>query len=128
MSDLATQCSFQDHYLCVEFKSGSAECRQLEERYPGVRFNRVMVTIFALFRFANAPDEDYVEIWFNLSGAETALKRHGFDKPTYCGAKTRTLQGYRLSHTSYEDGLDRIAVVLVPALLAKFQTSGGAPS
>jgi hypothetical protein len=111
--------SFPDTYTRVEHKHGSRECSLLEERYPGIRFNKVAAHMLARFRFQNSPDQDHIDVSFNLSATEAALKRHGFDKPLWCN-RVRTRNGYRLSGAAYDNGLDRVASVFIPLLLARF--------
>ena len=68
MADLARASSQPSLNVLTGFCRNSPECRVLEQRYPGIRFNRVEVSIFARHFFKHAPDEDYVDVWFNISG------------------------------------------------------------
>lgn len=111
--------AFPGHYGHVRLTRG--ECTVLEERYPGIRFNRVSVDLFALHWFQHVPDtDDYVSVNFNISGTKAALKRHGFDAPSYVGARVPTKTGERLSYAKYVDGLERLATVFIPSLLTRF--------
>jgi hypothetical protein len=78
MSGQTDPAAFPEHYGHVSFPRGSVECCALEQLYPGIRFNRVSVSIFARFYFEHAPDRDYVEASFNISGTQEDLERHGF--------------------------------------------------
>jgi hypothetical protein len=114
--------AFPEHYGHFEFRRTSAECCALEQLYPGIRFNRVTVTIFARFYFEHAPDQDYVEVSFNISGTMEDLERHGFWPPSSSiTSPVRTSRGYRLWGASYDDGLDKLAALFIPPLLERFK-------
>lgn len=95
----------------IRFPRSSPECRALEARYPGIRFNRVLVE--------DDSNIDYFDVSFNLSGTAEALDQHGFAHPKRCMHRFRTREGWRLTYASYEDGLERIAALFIPQLLAR---------
>jgi hypothetical protein len=116
--------SFTGQYTRVRYRRGSPECTKLEARYPGIRFNDVQADLWAVHMFRHegeSPlDTDYVRVWFSISGTDEVLRRHGFDEPEHCCCRARTLTGRRFTTARYQDGLDRLACLFVPELLAKF--------
>jgi hypothetical protein len=112
--------SFIDKYTQVVYRHGSRECSKLEQRYSGIRFNQVEARLPALFCFSDEDDQDYVGVCFNISRTVEALQRHGLDKPTYTVSRSKTRTGIRLNGAEYMDGLDRVATLFMPELLARF--------
>lgn len=119
----------------TECRSG-ALCAALHQRYPGLKFLNVLIEI--------ASDEELVEggelvqrILFTVSGSAADLERHRFADPSWWPAIPasgegrnagteglgrawrvwRNKKGYRLEFAEYDDGLDRVAAVMVSALL-----------
>ena len=120
MSDRTDPAEFPEVYGGVSFPRESSECRALEQRYPGLRFNRIEVGIFARFAFKNYTDRDYIDVGFSISGTKEDLERHGFWSPSW-GHPVRTRSGYRLCRASYDDGLDKLAALFIPPLLKRFK-------
>ncbi len=107
---------------CMAYARGSSECNALEARYPGVRFNRVQIMLFCLHDFDRKPEEDYIDIVWNISGSTEDLVRHGFANPRRVhGGRARTRAGWRFDWASFDDGLDRIAGLFMPAILGRFK-------
>jgi hypothetical protein len=120
-----------------------ALCAALTPRYPAIRFNRVEISAFTdqdLLEHPN-PDVDLVCISFSVSGAAADLERHGFVHPDWwalipegrkstmhpqtsgfgdCYILQRTNRGFRVDHGCYDDGLDRLLLLVAPSLLARF--------
>ena len=107
--------------MCLKYGPNSDVCQALARRYPGIRFNQVNVDVWHDWYMQHSPDEDSVRVLFNMSGSPDALKDHGFDQPIYCGSRMRTKSGVRISCARFTDGLDRVAHLLVPALLERFR-------
>lgn len=106
----------------------------LAGRYPGLKFLRVWVQ--------DASDEallegDDLRVFFTVSGSAADLERYRFADSSWWARVPpsgegrnvvteglgqaykvwRNKKGYRVENGEYDDGLDRIAAVMVPALL-----------
>ena len=124
---------YADGSRTLEFSRATAECRALGEAYPGIQFNKVQLFFLPHEALYDDPDRDDIDILFNVSGAGVDLVRHGFARPAWwtvlspfgqsrnCGTQgfgsawlaTHTNTGYRLQGVRYEDGLTKLAPVLL---------------
>jgi hypothetical protein len=135
------------YYLTLD--SATPECAALAERYPGVRFNKVILSFDergakilgkSVGHWVTRPDaDDPLFINFCVSGAARDLLRHGFAHRSWLKFRkgSRTQFGtpgfgyacsvtrikphwYRINGSGYDDGLDRLAMVLFPQFWAGF--------
>jgi hypothetical protein len=116
-------------------------CWALARRYPGLKFLSVQVD--------GASDEaliagDDLRVFFTVSGSAADLERHRFAEPSWWATVPpsgegrmvateglgqayrvwRNKKGYRIQSGEYVNGLDRVAAVMMPALLP-WKTAAG---
>jgi hypothetical protein len=115
----------------LDFDKQSALCIALRNRYQGIRFNRVEISIGHDHWLDAYPDDDSCVVRFSVAGTRADLERHGFAHSSWfermpkCGVRnvrrvpgfggasyarlTRTTTGFRLETVPLDDGLVRLA-------------------
>ena len=127
---------YGDGSSAVAFKRSDVECRSLERRYTGLRFNHLHLLFLPPQIWLDDPERDNLEIRFNVSGSFHDLVKHEFaheswltplrapgahhrcETPGFGSAwrSARTRSGFRLQGASYADGLLRLMRALHPPL------------
>jgi hypothetical protein len=106
--------------------------------FPGLRFAVGIYPLSDQQIKGHGSDDDLVEVHFNVSGSAEDLVRHRFADPGWlhnmgshrgarrllttkglgaCSWVRRTKTGFSINGARYDDGLDRIAAIFVPAML-----------
>ena len=121
---------------------GRPLCIALGSRYAGLRFLQVSILVQSDMAIEIYPEGDLIQVSFDVAGSAVALERHRFGHPSWwAGVQTgmprtgrqrlctpglgsayavfRNRSGYRISGARYDDALDRLLPLFMPALLGR---------
>ena len=106
----------------IEFQGNSPLCETLARRYSGIQFSLVSIVVRHDEWMRAHPEAETADVYFSLIGSPQVLASHGFDRPTFrTGHALRKGAEMHLTNARYPDGLERIALLQVPALLERLQ-------